>query len=83
MASAIRYSNRPTSHSRYVSQCTLILMSSGMLFVPESPRFLLSMGRHEDARKALKRYRSKKAEHDGAVEAELVEMRTQIDWGMS
>lgn len=52
-----------------------------MFFVPESPRFLISVGRTDEARIVLDKLRSNKDTQRSAIDAELVEMKTQIDWG--
>ena len=51
------------------------LLSIGMFFIPESPRWLLQMDREEDARKALKWLRP----FPELVDAELAEMKAAID----
>lgn len=57
-----------------------IILGVGMIFMPESPRFLISRGHTERARIVLKKLRSKREDMAAAVEAELEEMKVQIDW---
>jgi hypothetical protein len=51
------------------------ILSIGMLFIPESPRWLLQMDREDDAGKALKLLRP----FPELVDAELAEMKAAID----
>jgi len=49
-------------------------MSVAMLFIPESPRWLIQQGRYEDGRKALEWLRPK----NSSIESELAEIRAAI-----
>jgi SP family sugar:H+ symporter-like MFS transporter len=51
------------------------ILAIGMLFIPESPRWLLQMDKEEPARKALKWLRP----FPELVDAELAEMKAAID----
>jgi hypothetical protein len=50
-------------------------MAIGMLFIPESPRWLLQMDQEEKARKALRWLRP----HPELVDAELADIKAVID----
>ncbi|MFE8150480.1 sugar porter family MFS transporter [Brenneria goodwinii] len=56
-----------------ISMVPGILLFFGTFFVPVSPHWLVSEGRHEDARKVLKRFRATPRE----VHKELTQMREQ------
>jgi hypothetical protein len=49
----------------------LILLGLGVWFMPESPRWLVKVGREEEARFILQRLRGSEGEEGAAAEAEL------------
>lgn len=53
-----------------------------MLILPETPRFLIKKGKHEQAAKALAKVRRLPVDHPGLVE-ELAEVRANHDYEMS
>jgi MFS transporter, SP family, sugar:H+ symporter len=59
----------------------LILMG-GMLMLPETPRFLIKQGKHEQAATSLARLRRLPVDHPGLVD-ELAEVRANHEFEMS
>ena len=59
-----------------------IILVVGMLILPETPRYLIKMGRHEKAAKAMARIRRLDMDHPAIVE-ELAEVRANHDYEIS
>ncbi|KAI1408381.1 high-affinity glucose transporter [Hypoxylon sp. FL1857] len=59
-----------------------IILISGMLFLPETPRYLIKRGQHEKAAKSLSRLRRIGA-NDDAIQSELREIQANHDYEMS
>ncbi|KAM5353642.1 hypothetical protein ACJ41O_000292 [Fusarium nematophilum] len=59
-----------------------LVLFGGMLILPETPRFLIKRGRHEDAAKALAKIRRLDHEHP-AIHAELNEVKANHEYETS
>lgn len=59
-----------------------IILIAGMLILPETPRFLIKKGQHDNAAKALGRLRRIDASHN-AIQEELREIEATHDYEMS
>ncbi|KAI1079856.1 hexose transporter [Whalleya microplaca] len=59
-----------------------IILIGGMLFLPETPRFLIRKGNHDKAARALSRLRRIAPEHP-AILAELAEIRANHEYELS
>ena len=58
------------------------MICSGMFILPYSPRWLVTQGRHEEARLTLLRLHGGiRNAHEEAIEAEYQEIYTQVKWG--
>lgn len=55
-----------------------IILSAGLLFLPESPRWLVKKGRHEDAARSLGRLNSSDLD-DPLVRTELADIQTNLE----
>jgi SP family galactose:H+ symporter-like MFS transporter len=60
-----------------LSAIPAVLLAAGMIFVPPSPRWLMTQGREEEARAVLAELRHE--ELDGDLELELAEIRSAAD----
>lgn len=59
-----------------------IILIGGMLILPESPRYLIKRGKHDNAAKALGRLRRLAADHP-SIQAELAEIEANHEYEMS
>ncbi|KAL5604309.1 hypothetical protein BROUX41_002282 [Berkeleyomyces rouxiae] len=59
-----------------------LILFGGMLFLPETPRFLIKQGKHEEAAKSLCRLRRLDPDHE-EIQAELAEIRANHEYEMS
>ena len=59
-----------------------IILIGGMVFLPETPRYLIKRGRHEKAARALGRLRRLPPDHP-SIEYELAEIRANHEFELS
>ena len=58
--------------------CPILLVFGLIMFIPESPRWLLQKGRKEDTLKSLRRLRHGQKDRDRLVELEMAELEAEI-----